>query len=344
MADNTPDRLYKWTTNEGGVQDPLIIYWPTGIKDQGGIRTQFCHVIDIVPTVLETLGSKALGVYDGYPQKPIEGTSLVYTFNNSGEPTKKKVQYFEMVGTRGLWYEGWKAVAFHHINSGGNFDEDVWQLYNLSNDVSESHDLASMYPERLKEMEERWWAEASKYNVMPLDDRVGARYAPNPKTGRFTFYPGAEKAMEPDIPDTHNSSYNITAKVDVPQTGAEGVLFSIGGRFAGLSLYVQNSHLVYDYNFLGLKHYTITSKDNVPTGPSTLGFAFNKTGAFKGVGTLFINGKPEGQISITRTVPTRYSYDEGLEIGKDPQTPVTENYTSPFKFSGTLEKVVMDVR
>ncbi len=249
-----------------------------------------------------------------------------------------------MMGTRGLWYDGWKAVAFHHTNSGGNFDQDVWELYNLSADVSESHDLASMNPEKVKEMQERWWAEAGKYNVLPLDDRVGSRYPSVPKTGTFTYYPGAEKAMEPDIPDTHNSSYSITADVEIPQKGAEGVLFSIGGRFAGLSLYVQNSHLVYDYNFLGQKHYTITSKDRVPTGPSTLGFAFNKTGKYKGIGTLFINGKQEGQTPIAMTVPIRYSYDEGLEIGRDPQTPVTENYKSPFKFTGTLKKVVMEVK
>ncbi len=344
MADNTPDRLYKWTTNEGGVHDPLIIYWPAGIQDQGSIRTQFSHAIDIVPTVLEVLGIQAPKVYNGYPQKPIEGTSLAYTFNHPNESTHKIVQYFEMMGTRGLWYDGWKAVAFHHVNSGGNFDQDVWELYNLSADASESHDLASMNPEKVKEMEERWWAEAGKYNVLPLDDRVGSRYPSIPKTGTFTYYPGTEKAMEPDIPDTHNSSYNITADVDIPQTGADGVLFSIGGRFAGLSLYVQNSHLVYDYNFLGLKHYTIISNDKVPTGPSTLGFAFNKTGAYKGVGTLFINGKQEGQTPIALTVPTRYSFDEGLEIGKDPQTPVNESYMSPFKFTGTLKKVVMDVK
>jgi len=344
MADNTPDRLYKWTTNEGGVHDPMIIYWPDGIMDQGSIRTQFCHAIDVVPTILEVLGIQAPEVYNGYPQKPIEGSSLAYTFNHPGEPTHKIVQYFEMMGTRGLWYGGWKAVAFHHTNSGGNFDQDVWELYNLSADVSESHDLASMNPEKVKEMQERWWAEAGKYNVLPLDDRIGSRYPSVPKTGTFTYYPGAEKAMEPDIPDTHNSSYNITADVEIPQKGAEGVLFSIGGRFAGLSLYVQNSHLVYDYNFLGQKHYTITSTDRVPTGPSTLGFAFNKTGKYRGIGTLFINGKQEGQIPIAMTVPIRYSYDEGLEIGRDPQTPVTENYKSPFKFTGTLKKVVMEVK
>ncbi|MCX6670030.1 MAG: arylsulfatase, partial [Methanothrix sp.] len=253
MADNTPDRLYKWTTNEGGVHDPMIIYWPDGIQDQGSVRNQFCHAIDVVPTVLEILRMQAPEEYNGYPQKPIEGTSLAYTFDNPNEPTHKIVQYFEMMGTRGLWYDNWKAVAFHHTNSGGNFDQDVWELYNLSADVSESHDLASMNPEKVQEMQERWWAEAGKYNVLPLDDRVGSRYPSTPNRGTFTYHSGMDKAMEPDIPDTHNSSYSITADVDIPQKGAEGVLFSIGGRFAGLSLYVQNNHLVFDYNFMGQK-------------------------------------------------------------------------------------------
>lgn len=345
MADNTPNRLYKWTSHEGGTHDPLIIYWPAGIKDQGGIRNQFCHAIDIVPTVLEILGVEAPEVYNDVPQKPVEGTSVAYTFNDSNAPTQKTVQYFEMMGTRALWYDNWKAVAFHHLASGGNFDQDIWELYNLSADVSESQNLASEYPETLKDLQERWWAEAGKYNVLPLDDRAGARYASIQKMGTFTYTykPGVEKIMEPDIPDTKNSSYTITAYVDIPESGAKGVLFSIGGRFAGLSLYVQDRHLVYDYNFLGLKHYIITSKDEVAPGQSTMSFTFEKTGPYKGEGTLFINGKSEGTVSMPKVVPNRYSFEEGLEVGKDPQTPVADNYASPFLFTGTLEKVVMEV-
>ena len=343
MADNTPNKIYKWTAHQGGVHDPLIIHWPAGIKDRGSIRTQFCHVIDIVPTVLEVLDMQAPEVYRGVPQKPVEGTSMAYTFDNPDETTHKTVQYFEMMGTRALWYDGWKAVAFHHVNTGGNFNDDVWELYNLSEDVSESHDLAEEYPKKLEEMQERWWVEASKYNVLPLDDRVGARYNSVPNTGTFTFEPGVEKIMEPDIPDTHNSSYTITAYVDIPKAGADGVLFSVGGRFAGLSLYVLDDHLVYDYNLLDLRHYIITSEEEVPTGPATLGFAFNKTGPYQGEGTLFINDKEQGHVAMPKVVPRRYSFEEGLEIGKDPQTPVSESYESPFEFNGTLEKVVMVV-
>jgi len=250
MADNTPNKLYKWTSHEGGTHDPMIIYWPDGIKDAGTIRSQFCHVIDIVPTVLEVLNFDAPEVYNGITQKPIEGTSLAYTFDNSTEPTHKKVQYFAMMGPRGLWYNGGKAVAFHHLDAGSDFQNDTWELYNLDSDVSEAHDLADQHPAKLEEMQDRWWAEASKYNVLPLDDRAHARYSALQARGisSFTYLPGVEKIMEPAIPDTRNSSYTLTAYVNTSKNGNEGVLFSIGGRFAGLSLYVKDKHLTFDYN------------------------------------------------------------------------------------------------
>ncbi|MDD4651205.1 MAG: arylsulfatase [Methanothrix sp.] len=345
MADNTPNKLYKWTSHEGGTHDPMIIYWPDVIKDSGSIRSQFCHVIDIVPTVLEVLNLEAPEVYNGVAQKPVEGISLAYTFANSTEPTHKTVQYFEMMGTRAVWYKGWKAVAFHHLNSGPDFQNDTWELYNLSSDISETHNLADKYPEKLEEMQDRWWAEASKYNVLPLDDRAFSRYSALQARGTstFTYLPGVEKIMEPAIPDTRNSSYTLTAYVNNSGNNSEGVLFSIGGRFAGLSLYVKDKHLIFDYNLFGLKHYVIRSKIEVPEGAATLGFVFDKTGKWKGTGSLFINGKEEGKVDMRFTVPGRYSFEEGLEVGQDPQTPVTDEYKSPFKYNGGLEKVVMTV-
>ena len=345
MADNTPNKLYKWTSHEGGTHDPMIIYWPDAIKDSGSIRSQFCHVIDIVPTVLEVLNLKAPEVYNGVAQKPVEGISLAYTFANSTDPTHKTVQYFEMMGTRAIWYKGWKAVAFHHLNSGPDFQNDTWELYNLSNDISETHNLADKYPEKLEEMQDRWWAEASKYNVLPLDDRAFSRYSALQARGTstFTYLPGVEKIMEPAIPDTRNSSYTLTAYVNNSGNNSEGVLFSIGGRFAGLSLYVKDKHLIFDYNLFGLKHYVIRSKSEVPEGAATLDFVFDKTGRWKGTGKLFINGKEQGKVDMSYTVPGRYSFEEGLEVGQDPQTPVTDEYNSPFKYNGGLEKVVMTV-
>jgi arylsulfatase len=350
MAGNTPFKLYKQWTHEGGVHDPLIIYYPNNITDQRGVRTQFTHAIDIVPTILEVVGIEAPEMYKGIPQKPIEGVSMAYTFEEPDAENRKSVQYFSMWGSRGLWYDNWKAVTMHPHESGGNFDQDVWELYNLSQDFSEAHDLAQENPEKVQEMTERWWAEAGKYNVLPLDDRAHMDVPPGPK-GRFTYYPGMATIFEPGIPDTKYSSYAISADVEIPEGGAEGVLLSIGGRFGGLTLYVQDKHLVFDSNYVGLSHTTITSLEEVPSGESTLGFRFDKTGEpdiFKqtgatGTGTLLINHKEVGNGTIAPTTPIRYSWEEGLEIGIDRLTPVTESYTSPFEFTGTLKKVVLEV-
>jgi arylsulfatase len=194
-------------------------------------------------------------------------------------------------------------------------------------------------------MQDRWWAEASKHNVLPLDDRAHTRYAALQERGisNFTYLPGVEKIMEPAIPDTRNSSYTLTAYVNNSGNDSQGVLFSIGGRFAGLSLYVKDRHLIFDYNLFGMKHFVITSQDEVPEGEATLGFEFKKTGRWTGEGTLFINRKEVGSGDITYTVPGRYSFEEGLEVGKDPQTPVSDDYQSPFEYNGDLEKVVMTV-
>lgn len=350
MAGNTPFKLYKQWTHEGGVHDPLIIYYPNNITDQGGVRTQFTHAIDIVPTILEVVGIEAPEMYKGIPQKPVEGVSMAYTFEEPDAADRKSVQYFSMWGSRGLWYDNWKAVTMHPHESGGNFDQDVWELYNLTEDFSEAHDLASENPQKVQEMTERWWAEAGKYNVLPLDDRSHMDVPPGPK-GSFTYYPGMATIFEPGIPDTKYSSYAISADVDIPEGGAEGVLLSIGGRFGGLTLYVQDKHLVFDSNYVGLSHTTITSLEEVPAGESTLGFRFDKTGEpdiFKqtgatGTGTLLINGQEVGNGTIAPTTPIRYSWEEGLEIGIDRLTPVTESYTSPFEFTGTLKKVVLEV-
>lgn len=350
MAGNTPFKLYKQWTHEGGVHDPLIIYYPNNITDQGGVRTQFTHAIDIVPTILEVVGIEAPEMYKGIPQKPVEGVSMAYTFEEPDAADRKSVQYFSMWGSRGLWYDNWKAVTMHPHESGGNFDQDVWELYNLTEDFSEAHDLASENPQKVQEMTERWWAEAGKYNVLPLDDRSHMDVPPGPK-GSFTYYPGMATIFEPGIPDTKYSSYAISADVEIPEGGAEGVLLSIGGRFGGLTLYVQDKHLVFDSNYVGLSHTTITSLEEVPAGESTLGFRFDKTGEpniFKqtgatGTGTLLINGQEVGNGTIAPTTPIRYSWEEGLEIGVDRLTPVTESYTSPFEFTGTLKKVVLEV-
>lgn len=342
MAGNTPFKRYKQNTHEGGIHDPMIIYYPALIEDGGGIREQYTHAVDIVPTVLELLGLSAPEVYNGHPQKPIEGVSFAASLSVPDAETGKYVQYYEMVGSRALWYNGWKATAYHPPESGGDFMNDTWELYNTDEDFSEVHDLASEYPQKLQEMIDLWFFEAGKYQVLPLDDRQKARFQPAPKTGVFTYYPGTEKILEPELPDTLNHSYKIAAYVDIPESGAEGVLFSIGGRFGGLSLFVMDGHLVCDYNFVGMRHYTVSSTSEVPAGRSALSMAFDLTGSQQGVCTLYIEGQARGSAEVM-IQPYRYSFEEGLEIGKDPQTPVSESYESPFRFTGTIEKVVLEV-
>jgi arylsulfatase len=343
MAGNTPFKRYKQNTHEGGIRDPMIVYYPALIEDGGAIREHYTHAIDVVPTVLEVLGLEAPEVYNGHAQKPIEGISFAASLTDPDAKTEKYIQYSEMFGNRALWYNGWKATAYHKPESGGDFVNDTWELYNTTADVSEVHNLASEYPLKLQEMIDLWFDQAGMYNVLPLDDRVHTRASPYHITGVFTYLPGIEKILDPMIPDTKDRSFNITAYVDMPKSGAEGVLFSIGGRFGGLSLFVEDRHLVYEYNSMGVRHYNIVSDIEVPTGPSVLKMAFDKKSSHRGVSTLYINGEEAGSIEVV-TQSAVYSFEEGLEVGRDPQTPVTDSYESPFEFNGTLEKVVLDVK
>lgn len=343
MAGNTPFKMYKENTHEGGMHEPMIFSYPELIKDDGGIREQYIHAVDIVPTILEVLGLQAPAVYNGYDQKPLEGVSFAGSLTDPFAENGKNVQYYEMFGSRGMWSSGWKAVTYHKPESGGDFANDTWELYNISADPSEVHNLASDYPNKLEEMISLWFAQAERFDVLPLDDRQHTRYHSSQATGAFTYYPGNEKILEPMIPDTLNHSYNITAYVDVPTYDAEGVLFSIGGQFGGLSFFIKDGNLVYDYNYLGERHYSVTSTSKVPTGRSVITMTFEKTGRHKGISRLYIDGNDVGGAEVV-TVPSRYSFEEGLEVGRDSQTPVTDSYKSPFEFTGRIEKVMLEVK
>jgi len=347
QAGNSPLKRYKQNTHEGGVRDPLIVHWPKGIKDKGGLRTQYHHVIDLVPTVYEIVGIVPPREYGGIPQKPVEGVSLAYAFGDGDAPTRKEVQYYEMFGHRGIWHDDWKAVTYHSWQANANFDEDQWELYHVSEDFSECHDLAGQYPEKVKELIDLWWREAEKYQVLPLDDRTNERFyidkPPLQKDRRTYIYrPGAAMITGGAIPLVRNRTHFITAEVEVPEGGAEGVLIAHGGRFGGYALYVKDGRLVYDHNFLGIEHYTVTSEKNVPAGPAILRFEFEKTGEHQGMGRLFINGEKVGEGAIRRTISVTFG-PEGLEIGRDTATPVSESYACPFTFTGTLKRVVVQV-
>ncbi len=344
QAGNTPLKWYKQNLHEGGIRDPLIIHWPNRIKAQGVVCRQYHHVIDIVPTILDVTGIEAPGIYKGIPQKPVEGISMAYTFDDVTAPTQKTTQHYEMVGERGIWHQGWKAVCHHQ--KGDNYDEEQWELYHTAEDFAEIHDLAAERPEKLREMIERWWAEAGKYGVLPLDDRRKELFAvvPPKKGGpndrrEYVFYPGMVHLERGTAPNTRNRSYEIVAEVDRPGGDSEGVLVAFGNYSSGYSLFVKAGRLVHDYNYVG-EHTILESDVEVPTGPSRLRFAFTKTGRLQGVGRLYINDEQVGESPIPRTLPFRIS-KEGFDIGRDALSPVSERYESPFAFSGVLRKLTI---
>jgi len=230
---------------------------------------------------------------------------------------------------------------------GEDFDKDPWELYNVTEDFSESNNIAAQNPVKLREMIERWWSEAGRYNVLPLDDRGVIRSIEQPGLNRprtvVTYYPGMTPVPRSNMLNFRNRSYTITAEVEIPQGGAEGVLISLGGRFGGFSFFVQKNRLNYVYNWVGLERYTVTSTDALPAGSATLRLEFTTVGATSGV-ALFINDKRVGEGKIARLVPITFGLSEGLTVGRDPSTPVTESYQSPFEFTGKIKKVVMELK
>ena len=342
MAGNTPLKRYKQNTHGGGIRDPLIVHYPKLIMDGGGIRKQFHHVSDITPTILELTGIRPPAAIGGVAQQPLEGTSLAYSFAAPDEPTKKQSQYFEMLGHRGIWHAGWKAVTWHQ--PGAAFDADQWELYHLDEDFNELHDLGAEQPEKLTEMVGRWFAEAGAYKVLPMNDTVNRFVSTNPYSvaarTHWELRPGAGRIPRAAAPDIRNRSYTITAEVDVPAAGAEGVLVAQGDWCGGYALYVRDGHLVHDYNFVN-RHYLVRSDRPVPGGKCQLRFEMRKTGPFQGEGTLFINGEPCGTVDMPQTYRAQASFI-GLEVGRAPKPSVGE-FEAPYAFTGTLHKVVFEL-
>jgi arylsulfatase A-like enzyme len=349
QAGNAPLKWYKQYTHYGGTKDPCIVHWPMGIHSRGEIRDQFHHAIDVVPTILEAIGVDPPAEIAGYTQRPIEGISMLYSFNDASVPTRKRSQYFEMLGNRGIWSGGWKAVTYHgrlpwENKSRWSFEQDKWELYHVDEDFSECHNLAGENPEKLQELIELWWAEAGKYNVLPLDDRFQERIAARSEAkerNKFVFYPGTVRIPEASAPNVKNRSHMIMAEVTIPEGGAEGVLCAIGGVPAGWSFYVKDGRLTYCHNFVGTYYY-IRSKENVPAGRQTLRYEFTRTGENKGTGKLYINDRLVGEGKIPHTVPNIYSATESFDIGHDFGSPASEEYDPPFSFTGQISKITID--
>nr|WP_242041970.1 arylsulfatase [Alkalinema sp. FACHB-956] len=358
-AVNTP---FQWTkqiaSHFGGTRDPLVIAWGDRIQERGGLRTQFHHVIDIAPTILEAAGITAPTVVNGVEQQPIEGTSLVYTFDHPEEPSHRTTQYFEMFGNRAIYDRGWVAAARHgrlpwEAVSKTTFDQDTWELYNIAEDFSEANNLAAQNPTKLQQLQKLFLTEAQKHKVLPLDDRLLKRFdvstRPSLVQGRthFVYYPGTEGVPEASAPDIKNKSFSITADVELQDDDAEGVLVSQGGRFAGWSFFLDEGKPTFAYNFLGNDRTVIQASEKVSQGTTQLKFEFQSDGGKPGaggIGKLWINGQQVGEGRIPHTVAYRWGLDETFDIGRDLGTPVLENYKVPFAFTGNLQKVTLDLK
>lgn len=356
------DTPFRWTKQVasyfGGTRNATVMSWPAKIKDTGTVRDQFHHVIDIAPTLLEVAGLTEPRFYNGIPQKPIEGVSMAYTFGKDGEKADEhhKTQYFEMFGHRAIYDQGWMASAFHNrlpwITAGSvPFEEDKWELFNLEEDFTQSTDLSEENPKKLTELKQLFFLEGDKYNVFPLDDRFAERLdvslRPSFTLGRthFDLYPGMAHIPEGTAPNTKNTSHSITADLMIPEEGAEGVILAMGGTTGGYSLYVQDGKLHYHYNWFDLERTDITADTELPTGKVNVRFDFNYDGGVGkgGTGTLYINNRKVAQSPIEKTVAGRFGVDT-MDVGADFQAPVSDRYQPPFKFTGDIEKVAIDIQ
>ncbi|PWB54468.1 MAG: arylsulfatase [Anaerolineales bacterium] len=357
------DTPYQWTkqiaSHWGGTRNGTIVHWPKGIQQNGGMRSQFCHVIDIAPTILEAAGLPEPTMVNGVLQSPMEGTSILYSFNDGNAPERHALQYFEMFGNRGIYYKGWSAVTKHRtpwllVEKAPAFDNDLWELYDGSKDWSQANNLAKENPDMLSQLQRLWLIEAVKYNVVPMDDRTGERLNPD-LAGRPTlvhgnsqmFFSGMGRLSENSVVNIKNKSFSITAEIEVKGKPANGVIIAQGGKFGGWSVYAKNGKLKFVYNVLGIHMFTTEATEPIPQGKHQvrMEFAYDGGGLAKGGNViLFYDGKEVGKGRVAVTQAMVFSADETTDIGYESGTPVCSDYTpATSKFTGKIRWVQLDV-
>ncbi|MDF1604129.1 arylsulfatase [Nocardioides sp. YIM 152315] len=360
-AMNTPLQWTKQVASHwGGTRNGTIVHWPSGIADRGGLRSQFTHVIDVAPTILEAAGIPEPASVNGVQQSPMEGTSMLYTFADRSAPERHDLQYFEMFANRGIYHRGWSAVTKHRtpwVMVGGDlpaFDDDVWELYDGDSDFSQARDLARQHPDKLRDLQRLWLIEATKYNVLPMDDRTSERLEPE-MAGRPTlirgrsqlFFPGMGRLSENSVVSIKNKSFSVTADVDVPGDQVEGVIIAQGGRFGGSTVYFTKGHARFAYNLLGIQLFTVEADRSVPAGRHQVRMEFAYDGGGLGKGgavTLFYDGDEVGSGRVDATQPMVFSADETTDIGYESGTTVSPDYTSrASRFTGRLHWVQLDL-
>jgi arylsulfatase A-like enzyme len=357
------DAPYQWTkqvaSHWGGTRNGTIVHWPGGITSQGGTRTQFCHVIDVAPTVLEAAGIPEPTFVNGVQQSPIEGTSMLYSLNDGDAAERHDLQYFEMIGNRGIYYKGWSAVTKHRTPwelAQANlvaFDDDVWELYDGTTDWTQAHDLASQMPDKLHELQRLWLIEAVKYNVLPLDDRAAERFNPDlahrPQliTGSSQLlFPGMKRLSENSVVSIKNKSFSVTAQIVAPDA-AEGVIIAQGGHFGGWALYAREGAARFVYNLLGMAEFVTEATRPIPAGEHQIRMEFAYDGGGLGKGgnvALYYDGDKVGEGRVQATQPLIFSADETTDIGEDFGMPVSSGYAgATSKFNGKIDLVQIDV-
>ena len=360
-AMNTP---YQWTkqvaSHWGGTRNGTIVHWPKGIKAKGQIRSQFSHVIDVAPTILEAAGLPQPIFVNGVQQHPIEGVSMAYSFNDAKADERHETQYFEMFSNRGIYHNGWTAVTRHKtpwVFAGEKipaFDDDIWELYDTNKDWSQANNLAKQMPEKLHELQRLWLIEATRYNVLPLDDRfverVNAAIAGRPtliKGNSQILFRGMGRLSENCTLDIKNKSHSVTAQIIVPASGAEGVIVAQGGNIGGWSLYANGGKLKYCYNYLGMQHFYAESSNTLPAGEHQVRMEFAYAGGGPGKGgttTLYVDGKKVGEGKVAATSIFIFSADDGCDVGEDSGSPVSPDYSSRGNhFNGVVKGVQLAI-
>jgi arylsulfatase A-like enzyme len=365
-AGNVPFQWGKQVASHlGGTRNPMVVHWPDGIQDPGGLRTQFTHCIDIGPTVLEIAGIPQPRTVNGTTQMPVHGTSFAYTLNEPQAAERHRRQYFEMFGNRAMYQDGWWAAArldripwdltpatmARFAPGAWDPDADRWELYYLPDDFSQADDLAARYPGKLAELQDLFWAEAGTYQVLPLLAGFSAYFGivpPPSEQTTFTYHADVQNIAPGMIPNVYGRSYTIRAQVDVPAVGAEGVILAAFDHLGGFALYVENGILKHTYSMLGVEVYTQAASIPLPAGGMNIAMEFAADAPKPGTGgtvTLLVDGRPVGSGRMDSTVPVRFSGYAGMDIGRDNGLPVSRGYAdkSPFPFTGTIHKVVFDI-
>jgi arylsulfatase len=356
---NTP---YQWTkqvaSHWGGTRNGTIVHWPKGIKAKGELRTQFSHVIDVAPTILEAAGIPQPECVDGITQDPIEGASMLASFNDGKAPEHHDTQYFEVMGNRAIYHKGWTAVTKHYTpwipGEKPALDDDVWELYDTTKDWSQSKDLSKEMPQKLKELQRLWIIEATRYKVLPLDDRMFEKINPD-TAGRPVLLKGKTQLLfsgmghlsENCVLNLKNKSHSVTAEIVVPEKGAEGVIIAQGADIGGWSLYAKEGKLKYCYNWGGFKHFMVESKDRLPAGRRQVRMEFKYDGGGLGKGglaTLFVDGTKVGEGKVEATLAMIFSADDGCDVGKDGGSAVSPDYAAGNNaFNGKINGVQLAI-